>query len=363
MWNKGKNKEKSLIIVFIACLIVSLSSISFLAYKIIRVENKSPSIFSLLKNRENEMSINIKDKKGITSIKISFIGDCTLGSKEGSKDETFNYAYNEEKDDKYFFSGVVSELKKDDLTIANLEGTFSDKGKKSKNEVAFKGNPNYSRILKQGSIEVVNLANDHTDDYGYEGLNETKQSLEKEGIRYFGHSDKLVVEVKGIKVGILGYKEPDNIKKTIEYDITNMRKKVDLLIVSFHWGENKSTIPNDKQKGLGKQVIDLGTDIVVGHHPHVIQGIETYKDKKIVYSLGSFISGGDKNIKDKDSFIYKQEFIFDSNKKIISTSKEEKIPILISSRKDKNDYKPIILKGKEKERVNKKIEDRSILIK
>lgn len=366
MGKKEKVKEKSLIMIFFICLIIALSSLLFLVYKISTTTSKSskdnsPSVFSLLKGSEDKGAKNVEAEKITTTIKISAIGDCTLGSVDNAKGETFNYIYNKQKDNKYFFSGVIKELENDNLTIANLEGTLSNSKEKVKDKIAFKGNPNYTQILKAGSIESVNLANDHTDDYGYEGLKETKQVLKSEGIKYFGYNDKLITEVKGIKIGILGYKEPSDAKNTVEYDIKSIKKEVDLVIISFHWGENKSIIPSEKQKKLGRQAIDSGADLVIGHHPQVIQGIETYKDKKIVYSLGNFISAY-KKPSDKDSFIYKQEFTFDSNKKLISSSKEKKIPISISSNKKKNDYKPTILEGSEKDRVNKKIEERSNLI-
>lgn len=301
----------------------------------------------------------IKKCTDCTEILISAVGDCTLGSDEtytryGTFEEELkkhNYDYS------YFFKNVREVLKRDDLTIANLEGPLTTSTKRAEKEYAFKGHPSYARILKEGSIEAINLANNHSFDYGKEGFYETVSALKKEGIGYFGYGYKCITTIKGVKIGILGYTGYDDTqwtKQEIKKDIEKLRPEVNILIVSFHWGEENKYYPNKVQKSLGYFVINEGADLVIGHHPHVLQGIEEYKGRYIVYSLGNFVFGGNKNPKDKDSMIFQQIFTIDKGGRVVEV-KANIIPVSISSQKERNDYSPRILEGEERERVLQKI--------
>ena len=138
-------------------------------------------------------------------------------------------------------------------------------------------------------------------------------------------------------------------------DVREHKTPNNIVIVSYHWGEESKTIPNKIQRELGRATIDAGADLVLGHHPLVLQGIEKYKGKNIVYSLGNFSFGGNNNPKDKDSMIY-QEIFQIQNGKIIG--RENKIiPVRISSSLNRNDYRPMLLEGMEYERVYTKIEN------
>lgn len=293
-------------------------------------------------------------------ITISAVGDCTLGSDEsygkyGTFDDEFkkhNYNYG------YFFENVRDILNKDDLTIANLETSLTTATKKADKQYAFKGDPSYAKILKEGSVEAVNLANNHTFDYLRKGFDDTVKALDREGIGYFGYGYKYYKTLKGIKIGVLGYTGYDNTKTTkeqIKKDIMQMKKDANIIIVSFHWGEENKYYPNKIQKDLGHFAIDEGADLVVGHHPHLIQGIEKYKGKFIVYSLGNFSFGGNRNPTDKDSFIFQETFIFNKSDELTGTEKNI-IPVSVSSLKDRNDFKPTVLTGIERNRVLQKIE-------
>ena len=135
--------------------------------------------------------------------------------------------------------------------------------------------------------------------------------------------------------------------------IKELKKKTDFVIVYYHWGIERNYSPTQGQRDLAHATIDAGANMVVGSHPHVLEGIETYKDSPIVYSLSNFCFGGNRNPSDKDSMIYQQTFHF-TNKKITSTE-HKIIPCMISSVKYRNNYQPIIATGQDAERILKKV--------
>lgn len=244
------------------------------------------------------------------------------------------------------------------MTIVNLEGTLTNETKRSEKQFAFKGSPLYVNILKEGSIEAVNLSNNHTYDYLEKGFKDTVESLKNGKILYFGMNRRDLIKVKGINIGLLGYKGwtyNNFVKKTIKNDIKYLKSKdAQLIIVSFHWGDEGKYYPNNIQKSLGKYTIDSGADLILGHHPHVVQGIENYKGKKIIYSLGNFCFGGNKNPLDKDSFIYQQRFKF-SKGKLVDSKEYSIIPVSVSSVSYRNNYQPTPLKGSDAQRVLSRI--------
>lgn len=253
-----------------------------------------------------------------------------------------------------FFAGVKDIFENDDLTLVNLETTFTTAKKKAKKTFRFKGDPSYVNILKEGSVEMVNIANNHIYDYLQKGFDYTIETLEQAGILYSGEGHIAFFETKGITIASLGYCGwSTSIKDQVKRDIEDVRAKADLVIVSFHWGKERSNYPNEIQKELGRFAIDQGADLVAGHHPHVIQGIEKYQGRYIVYSLGNFCFGGNRNPKDKDTFIFQNEFIFRDGQ--LKESQCKIIPCRISSVTHVNDYQPTVLEGEEAQRVMNRI--------
>ena len=292
------------------------------------------------------------DNNEETAITISAIGDVTLG-----QDERFSYAgsfdqYYKLYGSKYFFSGVKKILSEDDLTLANLEGTLtqasekSDKSAQGNKAFFFKGNPYYTDILKEGSIEAVNLANNHSLDYLSKGFSDTVSTLDHAGITSFGDNKVAVYEKNGVKIGLIGVNTLGPVEEGVNLDklmldlkdnIKTLKKETSLVIVSFHWGtENKSTITQE-QRVLGRFAIDMGADLVLGHHPHVIQPNEMYQGKWIVYSLGNFVFGGNSNPINRKTEIFQQKFSF-VNGKFVTGSTPLIIPCQISS-----SFKPVPL--------------------
>jgi len=301
------------------------------------------------------------EKKVIT---ISAAGDCTLGSDEsfgtvGTFDAEF---INQNRNYGYFLGGVKPVFEQDDLTIVNLETTFTTSVQKAEKTFRFKGDPSYVNILKEGSVEAVNVANNHIYDYLDKGYSDTLKYLSEAGIGYFGLGNKYIATVKGIKIGMLGYNgwdESESFKQQLRDDIQNLKKECSLVIVSFHWGNENEYYPNSTQKNLAHFSVEQGADLILGHHPHVVQGIEKYNNKYIVYSLGNFCFGGNNNPSDKDTFIFQQTFTFEDGLLTEATEKNI-IPCSISSVSYRNDYRPTILSGDEKDRVMNKINSLSV---
>ncbi|OOE01150.1 capsular biosynthesis protein [Anoxybacillus kestanbolensis] len=296
--------------------------------------------------------------QGETSITLSVAGDVTLG-RDDNYGYTYSFDHEAKKNGLIFFTKYIEPIfKQDDFTTVNLETTLTNATQKAEKKFRFRGDPSYVNILTRASIEGVNLANNHTFDYGQKGYTDTIATLKRAKIGYFGNGIPLMKTVKGVKIGTLGYKgwsDTQAVRKQIVTDIRALRKQgAQIILVHFHWGEERSYIPNRTQTSLGRFTIDSGADLVVGHHPHVIQGIEQYKGKMIVYSLGNFMFGGNKNPSDKDTFVYQQTFYFANGIKQPKTTIRI-IPFRISSVTTRNNYQPIPLQGKEASRVKTKI--------
>ena len=295
------------------------------------------------------------------SITVSMVGDCTLGTDVNFDQSTsFDAFYQMKNDPGYFFQKVKDIFTADDLTVANMEGTLTTSNDRQQKTFAFKGDPSYTEILTQGGVEATNLANNHSHDYGDQSYEDTIQYLEAAGITTFGYDRTAVMDVKGIKVGMIGiYELKDGLGRQQQVIDTIQAVKdqgAQVIIVSFHWGTEKSNIPDDIQKTLAHLAIDQGADLVVGHHPHVLQGIEKYQGKNIVYSLGNFCFGGNKNPSDKDTMIFQQTFTVE-NGELVEDDVTNIIPCSLSSESGYNNYQPMVLEGSEKERVLQKIEE------
>lgn len=245
---------------------------------------------------------------------LSFVGDNVLGDYKGSSGATFNAKFEEVGGDLGYFSlGVREVLQADDLSIGNMEGVLSDKPLKNAFDkpFSFKGASHYAKILTTAGFEAMNIANNHSRDYGKQGFEDTITHLRAQHLAVFGEGIVHIYEVNGIKIGLAGHRGWNlGIKPQVAREIKALRDQgAELVIFTFHWGEERQHYPNAAQRELAHFTIDSGADMVIGHHPHVLQGVETYKGKKIVYSLGNFIYGGAKNPADKDSMIYQTRFI------------------------------------------------------
>lgn len=250
------------------------------------------------------------------SITVTFLGDCSLG--DSIQYRTYDDSYHTEiRENGYTwpFENVRDILAADDLTVANLEVVLSTQTKpRQKKMMNLIADPAHVACLTEGSIEVVNTANNHAWDFNAVAYHEMLGYLEAEQIAHFGTlypwakdgSDVYpIVEVKGIKIGFLGFSYPQSEdRKRISNRIDQLREQgAQIIVASMHWGTEESPQPHSGQQSLAKYCIDEGADVVYGHHPHVLQSVQFYKGKPILYSTGNFTFGAMSDV-DPDSGIF-----------------------------------------------------------
>ena len=319
-------------------------------------ENQDEETLDTVPVEEEDMGVSAQ-------VTISAAGDFTLGT-----DENFDYStslparYEEVQDPGYFLQNVKDIFASDDLTIVNLEGPLTTSEERADKQFSFKGDPSYTEILTNGSVEACNLANNHSKDYGIQGYEDTIANVEAAGIKTFGYERTAIWETNGVKVGLAGVYElaegmdcQDDMTATIQ---SLKDAGADLVIVSFHCGVEKENYPDETQQALAHAAIDQGADLVLGHHPHVLQGIEKYQGKYIVYSLGNFCFGGNKNPSDKDTMIFQQTFTLE-NGEVVEDDAINIIPCRISSEDDYNNYQPTPAEGEEAQRILGRIQEYS----
>ncbi len=249
---------------------------------------------------------NIKDPSFVT---LTFAGDIMLDrGVENSVRKNFNNDYSKLFEKSKEFSNLIETS---DVMLANLEGTVSDQGVDQKNLYSFRMDPTVIPALRGAGIDVLSVANNHVADWGRIAFTDTLSRLKENEILYTGGGNNIleaktpvIIEKYGVKIGFLGFsdKGPDYMKATAEkagvllandpdFDeiIKNASKQVDYLIVSFHFGEEYETTHNKRQENLAHSAIDDGAKLVIGHHPHVVEDTEIYKNGYIAYSLGNFI--------------------------------------------------------------------------
>lgn len=285
------------------------------------------------------------EENGRIEITISAAGDVSLGNHQ---DQNYPYSFNQEYDnaenESYFFQNVYDIFSADDMTLVNLEGVLTlSEERDTTRTYNIKGAPEYAKILTAGSVEAVSMGNNHRLDYGEAGTVDTVAALEAENIVYAYDSNIGIYETKGIRIGYFsinvlawGSRSAELAEEVIS---TLKEEKVDLIIATIHWGIEGEYYPENTQMNLGRTCIDLGADMVIGTHPHVIQGIECYEGKYIVYSLGNFCFGANRNPADKDTFIYQQTFTFEDGIKQ-EESEVNIIPCSLSSVSSRNDFQP-----------------------
>lgn len=302
------------------------------------------------------------------SIVISVAGDVTLGTtQQQDYYYSFDQEYDNQEDKVYFFQNVLDVFEQDDLTYVNLEGPLTTSDEMREDQTyCIKGRPEYVKLLQLGSIEACGFANNHRLDYGVKGSDETVALLEENNIAYAYDSktDMVTINKDGneINIGLISVNEINwggGVEKLIQDGIEELNGGgADLILVMCHWGIEREFIPENYQTVLGRKCIDWGADMVIGAHPHVLQGIESYKGKYIIYSLGNFCFGANRNPEDKDTMIVQQEFTF------VDGVKQDEcdirvFPCSVSSTNARNNFQPTVLEGAEAARVIGKINELS----
>lgn len=293
----------------------------------------------------------------VKTLSVTATGDCTFGVDVNASYALSWNAYAEKYGTDYFMENVRSIFEEDDLTIVNFEGTLTTRGERQPKTFAFRGDPSFVNALSNSSVEAANLANNHSLDYGTVSLEDTKMYLDEAGILNCRGVDNVSVsEINGVQVGLVGINYlNDQMRTELEPAIQKAHDLgAELIILSIHWGIEKATAPTPEQVETAHRAIDLGVDLVIGTHPHVLQGIEKYNGRYICYSLGNFSFGGNNAPSDMDTAIFRQKFTL-NGLEVADDDNVEVIPCRISSSNGYNDYRPTPAEGETRDRIINKI--------
>ena len=299
--------------------------------------------------------LETEDELTRTTILISAVGDCTLGGDVGSSSGSRFSRYADEYGLDYFFANVRDIFAGDDFTVVNLEGPLTTQtSERPGRQFNFRGSPEYAQILSGSSVEVCTLANNHALDFREAGVNDTAANVMEAGMGAAGYKNAWYEEKDGVRVCFLAFTEWDYSVDEVAARVREEREGSDIVIVSMHWGEELRARATSTQEKYGRALIDAGADLVLGHHPHVLGGLERYKGKYIVYSLGNFCFGGNSNPDDKDTMIFQQTFNI-SGAGEVSDGGINIIPCSISSVESTNNYQPTPLSGEAADAVISKV--------
>lgn len=287
---------------------------------------------------------------------ITVAGDTTLGSTDDlrKRDDCFENVA-QEKGYGWFFSGLTSLFGSDDLTLINFEGTLTEETTKTQKKFNFKGPADYADIVTLGEVEAVNVANNHIIDYGDQGKADTIANLEAAGLIVSGGGLLGIFEKNGVKVGMTGYCFPyKDSKKDISADVKALREAgCQIVVATFHWGSEYQADFTAEQRSIGRAALKAGADIVVGHHPHIVQGIEAYNDSYILYSLGNLVFGGNVDPDDRDAYAARLTFtVYEDH---ADAPELTIVPLRLTELEKGTDYRPVLAEGEEADRIVSRI--------
>ena len=312
---------------------------------------------------ETEEATEVVAEPVIQTVTVTAVGDCTLGVTQTHGYAGSFHEYYDQNGEDYFFGGVRDLFESDDFTLINLECVLSESENRVEKTWNLKGRPEYVGIMTGSSVEGCSLGNNHTLDYGESSLEDTKSVLDEAGIIY-GLNEHVATYTteSGIVIGIVSSNmlwQDETHANYVKDGIAALREQgADLVIVSCHWGIEGDHYANGYQVDMAHQIIDWGADLLIGTHPHVLQGVELYKGKVICYSLGNFCFGGNRNPQVKDTAVYRQTFTFVDG--VLQTDiNVDMIPYSISSTTSRNDFRPTKAEGDRKHRIIADLNDYS----
>ncbi len=280
----------------------------------------------------------------------------------------------EERGVQFPFEGTAELLRAADIAICNLEAPFGRGGEPFDKEFTFRVPPRCVEGLTYAGFDLVSLANNHIMDYGVGPLKETLSLLDDQGIGHSGAGLNIeearrpaIIERDGFRVALLSYSNTlprdfyageekpgtaPGYERYLRRDIPDVKQKVDFLIVSFHWGGELRDHPLSYQRRLGRLAVNLGADLVIGHHPHIFQGIEVHKLGIIAYSLGNFAFGSSSSM--ASGVLLRLRLSREG------TRSADVIPLCV--RNDLARYQPKVLRGAEAELELNKVRDLSLAL-
>lgn len=291
-------------------------------------------------------------------IRLTFAGDVTLGSEEYLREKDFSLiGYAKEHGCAYFLERVRPLFEQDDLTIVNLEGVLSDssEGENKDKTYRFRGPKDFIHILTSGSVEMVSLANNHTFDYGERGYQDTQTALDAAGVAHFGGRSVYIHELNGVKIAFLGlsYTEENREERAwIQEEIRRLEREegVNAVVFTYHGGREYSEVRTQKQEDIAQLAIDAGADLVIMHHPHVVQGMSVMENRSVLYSLGNFCFGGNKNVRAIESLVAVADLSFSAEGEYLG-QQIDLYPAHISGTQPRSNYQPHLVSGSDAKRV------------
>ena len=296
-----------------------------------------------------------------TKIILTFTGDCTLGSEEHLREKPYSFnSYIAEHGVGYPFDKVLPILQQDDVTVINFEGVLSDSARgRVEKTYNFRGPPHFVDILKAGSIELSYLGNNHIGDYGQQGYDSTIEIFEQAGHNWFATTEygakTWVFEKNGIKVGFAGcyisywVKNPQQVRESFD---ELKAQNCDFIVGVMHGGAEYSPRHDRSQQRLATFMVDNGAGLVVGHHPHVLHGVEVMGDATVVYSLGNFAFGGNKDLRSTQTMLAQFTLSFDAEGRYLG-QRLNLLPAHPSGTLTHNNYQPMLVSGKSADSIIK----------
>lgn len=284
------------------------------------------------------------------SITLSFIGDCSIGDSIQYRDYAISYHSTiREQGPDWPFSLVEDVLRADDLTVANLEVVLTNHTKtRDSKEHNLIGDPSHTAVILESGIDIVNTANNHAWDFRAAGYHDALSHLDAAGIPHFGTlysgtkdgSDICpVIDVNGVKVGFAGFSYPQEYDKLrIKLRIQRLREMgAQIVVMSLHWGTEEQPQPNSGQASYARYCIDMGADVVYGHHAHILQSVQFYKGKPIFYSTGNFTFGTMSKV-DPDTGIFQLTYDVVDGEPVL-----KRFSVVACRTQGTGDYRPYIL--------------------
>lgn len=309
----------------------------------------------ITKNNINNVNTNTTNKSEIIkddeqtidntfNIKLSFAGDTMLAS---YKDQTTPGSFNEyvnKKEPSYFLDKVRNIFLEDDFTIVNLENVLTDQNlpeieKNSDPAYWYKSKTSNINILSSSSIEGISISNNHTNDYGKIGKEDTINAILNANIKYGDYNNIMYFEKNNYKIAVIckGLWIESQTNEIIKL-IKEAKEKSDYQIIFFHGGQERIHQPEEWKINAVRKLIDNGANLVIGSHPHVLQPREIYNGKEIVYSLGNFCYGGNRNPENR-TIIYQMNLTINKETNSLINEQSNIIPCYVYTNKT-NNYQP-----------------------
>lgn len=294
-----------------------------------------------------------------TVLTLTVGGDCVLGTREEWQQEEHTFlTVVAEKGMDWPLRNLREIFLADDMTLLNLECVLQgdSQGHDAGKQYTFRGDPAYARMLPRAGVEQVNVANNHFIDFREPGQASTLAALEAAGVAYSGFGHLYVWEAEGIRIGFGGCRETvwKETPRAVRKDILALREAdCDLIIYSCHWGREYSPTHNRTQERMADYAIQCGANILIGAHPHVVQGVEKRNGALVLWSLGNLVFGGTHDMTTFDAMLAQLELHFRDGE--YTGVQLRLLPVLTSGAIPVNDFSPVLAQGEDKKRILEKV--------